>query len=302
MSKDLCQAPFYSIITDGTTDASVSEAEIMYVRYCCKGKIATRFLALRNVAKANSENLTTIIEDTVKEIGGITDANLYAKLVGFGADGASVNMGRQSGIAARLKTKQPLITSVHCMAHRLELSFKDVICEDSRLQNVITLLENLCKFYHKSSLNRSMFKELRTRHGITGGIPTRLGGTRWIPHTFTALQNFWKLYPALVQHLKEVEENSKSVAAKCKARSYRKQITRPSFIRDAAVTTDICLYLKQLSLFIQKRNANIAEVQEVLQTTMEVLRKLADRNGPKLSELLEGSFHGIALDPGNGFM
>ena len=44
----------------------------------------------------------------LKEYGGLTDENLYQKLVGFGADGASVNMGCYSGIGARLQKKKPL--------------------------------------------------------------------------------------------------------------------------------------------------------------------------------------------------
>ena len=48
------------------------------------------------------KNLTQLIENAVKEYGGFTDANLYEKMVGFGADGASVNMGCRNGIGARL--------------------------------------------------------------------------------------------------------------------------------------------------------------------------------------------------------
>jgi hypothetical protein len=40
-------------------------------------------------------------------------------------------------------------------------------------------------------------------HGVTG-IPTRVGGTRWVPHLYLSLTNFWKLFPALFQHFGEV--------------------------------------------------------------------------------------------------
>ncbi len=32
LASELAQAPFYSLMTDGTTDSSISEAKIMYVR------------------------------------------------------------------------------------------------------------------------------------------------------------------------------------------------------------------------------------------------------------------------------
>ena len=31
-------------------------------------------------------------------------------------------IGKHSGVATRLKNKQPILTSVHCMAHRLALA------------------------------------------------------------------------------------------------------------------------------------------------------------------------------------
>jgi hypothetical protein len=79
----------------------------MYVRYSDHGKISNKFLALKNIARANAENVATLIETTLKEYGGFTDANLYKKLVGFGADGASVNMGSHNGIGARLQRMAP---------------------------------------------------------------------------------------------------------------------------------------------------------------------------------------------------
>ena len=87
----------------GSTDSSVREAEIMYVRYSDKENISNKFLALKNIPHANAENLTQLIENTLKEYRGFTDANLYEKMVGFGADGTSVNMGCHNGIGARLK-------------------------------------------------------------------------------------------------------------------------------------------------------------------------------------------------------
>ena len=168
----------------------------MYLRYSDKGKISNKFLALKRT-------ITQSIETTLKRHGGFTDANLYQKMIGFGADGASVNMGCHNGIGARLKRKQPLLTSVHCMAHRLELAFKQVIQSNEAQLKVLGFLENIYKFYNNSSLNRSMLRRCSAALGATG-IPTRLGGTKWIPHTHTALINFWKMYPSLHQHFGEV--------------------------------------------------------------------------------------------------
>ena len=113
---------------------------------------------LKNVSRANAENLTNLIAETLKEYRRLTDENFY-KIVCFGADGAAVNMGSQSGIGVRLKQSQPLITSVHCMAHRLESTFKEIIKNHDTKVKIITLLDSIHKFYYNSSLNRSMLKQ-----------------------------------------------------------------------------------------------------------------------------------------------
>ena len=46
------------------------------------------------------------------------------KLVSFGADGAPVNMGCNSGAATQLRGAVPHLVAVHGCAHRLELAIK----------------------------------------------------------------------------------------------------------------------------------------------------------------------------------
>jgi hypothetical protein len=49
----------------------------------------------------------------------IPELRLRTWLMGFGADGASVNMGKVSGIATLLKMHTaPAITAIHCHGHR----------------------------------------------------------------------------------------------------------------------------------------------------------------------------------------
>jgi hypothetical protein len=124
-------------------------------RYTEKGLINSKFLRLKNVERATAENITKELESAVQEYGELKGDAVYEKMVGFGADGASVNMGSKHGIGARLTEKQPLLTSVHCMAHHLELSFNDVIglnnsrfeITRSRFENVITIVRSTAACY-----------------------------------------------------------------------------------------------------------------------------------------------------------
>ena len=55
-----------------------------------------------------------------------------------------------------------------------------------------------------SNLNRTNLKTACETMAIKKLVPTRVGGTRWVPHTLRALNNLWTIYPALVLHLSQV--------------------------------------------------------------------------------------------------
>ena len=54
LAHRLANARFLSLISDGTTDSSISEAEIVFVRYSIGGIVATSFVGVENVAKADA--------------------------------------------------------------------------------------------------------------------------------------------------------------------------------------------------------------------------------------------------------
>ena len=46
--------------------------------------------------------------------------------IGFGEDGASVNLGRRQGVASILKQEVDHLIDIHCLPHRLELSMLEM--------------------------------------------------------------------------------------------------------------------------------------------------------------------------------
>ena len=68
--------------------------------------------------------------------------------------------------------------------------------------------------------------------------------------------------------------NTHSPDASAKAKGFLKKMQTASFLKDAAMTTDICTRLKKLSLFLQKQDCNIAECQGVVKPMIDGLEKL----------------------------
>ena len=120
-------------------------------------------------------------------------------------------VGCRNGIGAILRRDQPSLITIHCMAHRLELALKDVAKKNKHYDKSINILAmGLYYFYHNSSLNRAMltrsYKAFRCDDDIVELLlPTRVGGTRWIGHTYRAITNLTSSYKFICAHLGQVK-------------------------------------------------------------------------------------------------
>lgn len=88
------------------------------------------------------------------------DESFEKKLVGFAADGASVNHGEKEGVIGTLKGRQPWVIYVWCVAHPLELSLKDAL-QGTVFDDVDEVL--LCLYYLNSP---KKLRQLRELHDI----------------------------------------------------------------------------------------------------------------------------------------
>ena len=167
--------------------------------------VAVNFLAYVNIGRGTAQNISNAIIQALETNLHLTRQTIFTKLVGFGSDGASVMTGCKSGVGTLLKKEQPLLFTLHCMAHRLELGSKGITEANTFMATFTELLSSIYKFYHSSAWNRDNLKTSCAALGITFLVPSRVGGTRWLPHTMQALKKLWSIYPALMQHLEQVQ-------------------------------------------------------------------------------------------------
>lgn len=89
------------------------------------------------------EAISTTFEDARVE-------NWREKLVAFGANGASVNLGKKAGVAALLKKDIPYLVDFHCLPHRLELALLELQGGCKSVEDVYNILHLIWKTYHYS--------------------------------------------------------------------------------------------------------------------------------------------------------
>ena len=150
------EAHFFTPMMDGSTDKSVIEQEIVYVRVAQQGTVKEQFVSLEHVEKADAAGLVRALDRPMINSAGQPDWRQKAVVVG--TDGASVNIGKKTGMIKRLRDDIPHLVGIDCMAHKLELALNDATRIVGMPKSTNQILLSLYLFYHSSSLNRSNLK------------------------------------------------------------------------------------------------------------------------------------------------
>ncbi|KAG7167733.1 hypothetical protein Hamer_G010119, partial [Homarus americanus] len=112
-------------------------------------------------------------------------------------------------------------------------------------------------------------------------VPTRVGGTRWLPHVLQALEHLLKSYKAIVLHMQQIQNSDDP--------SYHKDTSRKAknyLLLYLHLLLDVVRCLGGLSeLFGQ---SNISAILNETQTAVDVLNKYLTWPGSSLRRIMEG--------------
>ena len=119
ISEEVQNRPF-SVIMDETSDISVHEQVAVIVRYADDFlKIKERFVGFVKTGSTTGKDLEEIFHSSIKDLGLSSKDYLVAQ----GYDGGSNMSGCKKGVAARVRNLIPRAYYIHCLCHRLTLSF-----------------------------------------------------------------------------------------------------------------------------------------------------------------------------------
>ncbi|CAI7814073.1 unnamed protein product [Closterium sp. NIES-54] len=109
----LLESPWMSLSLDESTDRIHGKHLIIYVTYLKNRAVVNEFLTLITVDRADAASLSSAVVQYLTGIG----VDLQ-KVTGIATDGASVMVGKNNGVVARLRMRIPHLASTHCIAHR----------------------------------------------------------------------------------------------------------------------------------------------------------------------------------------
>ena len=195
MRARLSEGKFISVMSDGSLDSAVMEEEMVYVRSAGEGKVEVDFVGVKTVSKPDATN---IAEAVCSVMDSEVSTDWKNKLVALTT---SVMTGINNGVVTKLRADRPNMLEIHCMAHKLELAFSNGIRKNVMARKAENLLSGLYTVYHKSGVNRASLKQHFRELHMKALMPTRVGGTQWLPHLFKALDHFLRGYAGIVRRL-----------------------------------------------------------------------------------------------------
>ena len=265
-----------SLIVDESTSVSKKLCLILYLR----AKIYKAeppqniFLQLVELSNQGAEAIFNTILKSL-ENNGIHDAFLQRNLVAFCNDGASVMLGKSSGVGYRLKAKFPRLILWHCLNHRLELAVGDSIKVIDGFYHIQALFDKIyCCYSYSAKLQREL-QEIANELEIEIKKIGRVFDVRWVVSSHRAAKALVRNYAPLYQHFKQLAE-SKFVKAHDRAmyKGMIKKMSTIQFVEDLLLVNTCLAELSELSETLQKRDMNVINANKHILWSINALKKV----------------------------
>lgn len=166
MKKMICQNIILtktkiSILIDESTTLSKLSTLVVVVRAFIEdfpGEPYTFNLDLIELPNTSAETITKPLLDCLGG-HGFDQIFLNECLIAFACDGASVIIGKDSGVATRLKIQYPKLIIWHCSNHRLELAVGDFVGEVCGINHFKIFMDKHYTLFHQSPKNQNELKK-----------------------------------------------------------------------------------------------------------------------------------------------
>ena len=281
--QTLRDAPFFSLMLDGSTDKGCIDNELVLVAWCdwkaSDEKVHTRvsYLKVIQPKSVSGRGLFEVLEEALRSVGiSSIDATTCHKLVGIGTDGASSNIAK-GGLKGLLEAQLSWIFWMWCLAHRIELAIKDAL-KGTSFGLIDEMLMRLYYLYEKSPKKLRELEEIVNdlkqclEFGEGGNKPIRASGSRWISHKVNALKRILSKYGAYTNHLAALSEDPavKSVD-RAKLKGYYLKWTEGKYLLGCAVFVDL---LTPCSIFSKEMQSDDVDILSALNSLLRTVKEI----------------------------
>ena len=216
------------------------------------------------------------------EYVNIPEADWKARLVGYGCDGASVNIACH-GLKGYFEEAVPWIIMFWCLAHRLELAVKDAL-KSTLFNDVDNMLMRAYYIYKKSPKKCRELEEIviSLKQCLDDGdMPDKgnklicAGGTRFIDHKVAVMNSFIDRFSAYLSHLCSLtEDNGVTPADKQRLKGYILKWQKAKMLLACVLFADLLKSVAIVSKCLQYTEVNVVGAIEGILKTKKSIENL----------------------------
>jgi hypothetical protein len=292
-----------AVLVDESTTSGSKSALILHVKaFLGEGDPEVIFLELLELSSETAACVTDCILEYLQD--HFTNKFLEEHWIAFISDGASVMLGKKSGVASRLIQKFPNLFIWHCMNHRLELAVGDAVGAVTNINHFKIFMDAVHNVYSMSPKNKRELSEICGELEIQFVKVGRVLGIRWAASSLRSVAAVWRTYSALCGHFRLAsEDHNRDLRERQKYKGLLLRLQSPEMLCDLGLLYDVLNEMAMLSQELQKRNMTIPKANSCIDRTIRVLSSMKDNPGPKHSEALSAAtkleFRAIILIPNN---
>ena len=288
IADQVASARFISVLSDGSTDNSITEQEAVYVRYVYNGQVYTRLANIVALSSASAVGIEAGIYEALHSVG-LGREQIRNKLVCINLDGASVNQGKKGGVAKKIKDDIPhAVVSTWCINHKLELAVLDAMKSTAAGSNTVSLVEEVVelvfRFYYTSPKRR---RGLAAIAEVIEEDPVYLSGysgTRWSASRLRAYQALIQHYQAVAMHLEETSVLRNADGPR--AQGILRKLRSLQFVHGIHFMVDILRGLSDMSHAWQNERNFVTDIRTKLDEGLLHLEGLKAGDGESEEDML----------------
>jgi len=273
--KDLRDSQAWSLLIDETSDISTTEQVVIYAKYLRLNgpdKPPDNITSFLGIVPLDGSAKAEHIWSTVRQFL-VTNDIPTDNLKGMGSDGASVMVGKHSGVAALIRKEVgDHVINVHCVAHRLSLALGGATQNTNMVKIVLKTLNDLHSYYSKSPVREKCFEQVQKAFGVNKASSSeavhqhqtsntkklsQAKAVRWLSfeHAVRTVKDVYE--PLLISLSKEAKERGCS-----KGHTFYLALTKWEFVYIIAMLDTVLPRLASLSKLLQSSDLSYSVVGE----------------------------------------
>ena len=261
----------FTLIADGTTDASRKEQVSLCVRFYSNGKIHEEFLGFVDLEDQSAEGTADTILSAINTAGVDT-----RNLVGQCYDGCSTMAGIYHGVQARVKEVHPLATYVHCASHALNLCLS-ATSKVASIRNCFSTISRIAGLFRNSAKRSNILKNaIEATHGGKKTVLPKLCETRFVER-HDAVLTFIELYESVAMALIEIGESRSEYSSE--AMGLLSTISTAGFVISLMTLKHTLAATKPLSIMLQQKQMELPRCAKHIKLLKAQLQTWRDGTG-----------------------